>query len=215
MQYSEDFHRLRRQIARRRRDLLRGLNGRNLIYPVMGSAWFPSDREQALCETFIVLFVAELETYLESIVNAFLDSYQARLSASGLDQCGGATDYMDKLLQKRRAWSKNNNTNWKKVEEYFSFVGLNKSSFPDRLWDNIDVVVIHRGDIVHNSLGIRSISDPRITIESISSAMSALSIFDRDFVYWKKLAGAELARLLNTNLKFISGIGTIAPNLAD
>jgi hypothetical protein len=208
--HSEAFGRLRRQVARRRREFLRNQQGRTFTYPSAGTVWFPSHREQAHCEAFIVLFVAELETYWEAVVNAALDSFNKRFLASGLHDCGAAEAYVSKITQQRQQWQKNNNANWSRIESYFNFVGLNKSKFPDGLWDNVEAVVVQRGDIVHNSLGIRSTSDPRITLNHIENILLRLTIFDRDFVDWLRRADAELTRLQSVQSGFVAGMGTLS-----
>lgn len=207
--HSDAFRRLQRQVARRRRDFLRGPHGRNLIFPAPGTVWYPSPRENAQCEAFVVLFVAELETYWEAVVNEALDMYRSIFSASMLKDCEASTVYFDKIREKRDQWQKNNNANWKKIEHYFSFIGLNKSKFPNDLWDNVEAIVVQRGDIVHNSLGIRNVNDPRNVLGKVASVVGALALFDRDFVHWMKRAQSELSRLSEVHARFLPGIGCI------
>lgn len=208
--HSQNYYQLCRQVARRRRDLLRHQYGRNLIYPASGQAWIPTNRDAALCESFIVLFVAELETYLEYVVNAALDAYQDRFIASGLAECGAAKEYCSKIIERRKQWSKNNNANWARIEDFFIFVGLRKSLFPDGLWDDIDVIVTHRGDIAHNSGGVRIMTDPRITIGKIEKCFAKLKLFDRDYLVWICAWAADIERLKWLNVGFTPGLGSIS-----
>ena len=207
--FTSSFYRLRRQVARRRRDFLRGISGRDLIVPALGTAWFPSRREQALSEAFIVLFVAELETYLEFVVNDVLDLYEEHFRATSLPQCGAATLFIERIVEKRKSWAKNNNANWLRLEEYFRFIGLDKSFFPDGMWDHIETIVSQRGDIVHNSSGVRQMSDPRRSIHAIESCLVQLNMFDRDFLDWTERVRAEIVRLHFIETRFIPGIGSM------
>ena len=208
--YSTAFYQFRKEVAKKRRDFLRPATGVDLMFPPLGQAWFPSRREQALCDSFIVLFVAELETYLEYVVNTALDQYQKRFVVSGLQECAAGTEFVEKIVAKRVAWAKNNNANWSRIEEYFRFIGLTKAKFPANLWDHIEAVVSQRGDIVHNSLGVRNISDPRQTINHISKALRGIALFDRDFLDWQTRAEAERTRLANLELRFVPGLGSIS-----
>jgi hypothetical protein len=181
-----------------------------LIYPSIGTAWYPTHKVSALCDAFIVFFVAELESYWESIVNAALDSYQKRFQSSALKDCASAEAYVSKIVEMRKKFEKNNNANWTRIDNYFIFVGLKEGHFPDGLWDSIESVVSHRGEIVHNSLGLRRSIDPRLTISQIETALARLAIFDRDFVNWMGRANIELERLKSLNAEFVSGLGLIA-----
>lgn len=210
MRYSAPLYQLRRQIARRRRDLLRGECGRSLIYPQAGSAWFPSQRQSALCESFVVLFVAELETYWEYIVQAGLDAYQGRFLKSGLQKCKAGEGYIKAIQEKRKQFEKNNNANWTRIGHNFEFIGFKETMFPNAIWDHIDAIVKRRGDIVHNSGGIRVAVDPRSTIAHIEHVINMLGIFDRDFHLWLSNWRQDQARLSSSCLDFIPGLGSIA-----
>lgn len=208
-----DYYRLIRQVSRRRRDLLRAETGRDLIYPDINTAWIPSNREAALCDSFIVLFVAELETYLEFVVETALAAFEDRFRASGLQNCGASKDYCTKIIDKRKQWSKNNNANWSRLEEFFTFIGLKKSTFPDDMWDDIEVIVKHRGDVVHNSAGVRTLNDPRITISKVESCLKKIKLFDRDYYFWRKNWLCDIEKLRSSSFNFTPGIGTIGLSL--
>ncbi|WP_331297210.1 hypothetical protein [Methylobacterium hispanicum] len=206
--HSKAFLDFRRQIVIRRRDLLRHEPGK-FIFPPSGAVWTPTDREFALCEAFIVLFVAELETYLEYVINTSLDIFQQSFLNSGLADCSAGTSYIEKIVEKRRAWEKNNNTNWSRIGEYFVFVGMQKSKFPPNLWDDIEAIAKERGGIVHTSYGIRAVNDPRATFLRMERMTKSLQLFDKDFVDWTTRRSDELARLKQTENRFIPGIGSI------
>lgn len=199
-----------RQVARRRRDLLKDEH-RRLILPPPGVAWTPNDKEQSLSEAFIVFFIAELETYLEAVVSASLRMYQDSLIASGLAECTGATSYVDKIQDKTKRWQKNNNTSWGRTSEFWEFVGLDQSKFPVGLWDHINQITSDRGDIAHNSFGARIVKDPRLTMKSVGIVLSKLRLFDRDFKVWVEARDNELERFRSCPIVFIPGVGSIAP----
>jgi hypothetical protein len=209
MRHSSSYWRLKRQLAKRRRDLLRLPGTNSLLYPDLGTAWFPSDREQALCDAFIVFTVAELETYFEAVLGVALDFYQNGLHALGLAECAAGTGYVEKIVGQRQTLSKNNNANWSRIRPQFEFVGLTVSRFPPDMWDDIESIVSLRGDAVHNSLGVRTVQDPRLTIRSVQTALRKIGLFDRDFVNWSGRMQGETDRLKSSSLKFIPGLGTL------
>lgn len=204
---TQEFSILVKQISKLRRDLLKR-DGKVLL-PARGLDWTPSDKEQKLCEAFIVFFVAELETYLESVVERAIVVYRDGLLNSGLAECSGATSYIEAIEEKTRRWQKNNNTSWKKTAEFWEFVGFSQRVFPDGLWDNIDQITLDRGEIAHNSCGIRLLKDPRLTIQCSRDILRRLAIFDRDFVAWLAIRSIELDRFKRSSLTFIPGMGTI------
>jgi hypothetical protein len=206
---SHELHVLARQVAKRRRDLLRG-GGRLLMYPPLGQAWSPDDAQATMAEAFTVLFVAELETYFEWVVETALEVFELSLSASGAGECGGATPYVERIREKQQSLVKNNNANWSKVSHFFEFVGLKKSSFPNDFWDDVELIVRERGNIVHKSLGLRVVSDPRLVLAKVESTFRKLRLFDRDFVFWLSVRRSELTRLSNIHLKFQPGLGSLS-----
>lgn len=181
-----------------------------MIYPASGSSWFPSNREQSLADAFLVIFVAELETYFEAVIERALTQFHDRFIVSGLQDCGAATTYIEKIIEQRKALAKNNNANWSKIKPFFHFIGLNEIKFPPSMWDSIEVVVRQRGDIAHQSIGIRAKSDPRIIIDSATTAIKKIMLFDRDFLHWENRSREEYDRILSLQLKFIPGIGSIS-----
>ena len=209
MPNSRSFRSLSRQVAKRRRDLLRG-GGKSVFYPPIGQAWSPTDAQAAFSEAFIVLFVAELETYFEWVIEAALAVLEASLSASGATQCRGATSYIGKIVEKRQQLTKNNNANWSKIDHFFEFIGIDKSQFPRDFWDDVEIIVRDRGNIVHKSLGLRAVSDPRIVLQKVELAFRKLRIFDRDFAFWLAVRQRELERLRLIQLTFQPALGTIA-----
>ncbi len=207
--HSSAFIALTKQVAQRRRVFLRHPTGRALIYPPVGTIWDPSKLEMAKCEAFIVFFVAELETYWEHVVDTALGVYEKRLKASSLIDCKAGESFLQALNTKRDKWARNNNANWSRIEEHFLFIGLDESKFPTNLWDSIEDVVARRGEIVHNSLGVRSVTDPRLTLEKIAFIVARLAVFDRDFELWRECSEAELVRLSSVFLSFLPGAGSI------
>lgn len=208
--HTSQYHVLLRQVAKRRRDLLRS-GPSQLLFPPLGQNWTPSDRELALCDAFIVFFVAELETYFESVIDTSLNLFEDGFRASSFSDCGAASEFVGKIVAKRKQWARNNNTNWSRTSEYWDFVGLSKSKFPTNLWDYVEQVAKDRGDIAHNSLGVRVIIDPRLTFAAINNLMRDLAMFDRDFNIWQEAGDAELARLGSVYARFVPGLGMIAP----
>lgn len=207
--HSRQFHSLARQIAKRRRDLLRN-NTHSLFYPPAGTAWTPSDQEAAFYEAFIVLVVAELETYFEWVIEASLEMFEKSFLASGAGECGGASVFVEKIREKQRILAKNNNANWSRLSELFEFVGLRKDSFPGDFWDDVEHLVKERGGIAHKSLGLRAVSDPRQTLSKSEAVFRKLKLFDRDFQIWLAMRSAELARLQSLSFVFTPGLGTIS-----
>jgi hypothetical protein len=208
MSHSDAFLVLRRQVAKRHRDLLKAGPGQ-YIFPPPGTVWTPTDKEQALCEAFIVLFVAELETYFEWVVTAALDAYQMAFLASSLAKCSAGKLYVEKIQERRKNWTRNNNSNWSRIGDFFEFVGLESDSFPDNFWDKIESIAGERGGIVHQSGGVRSITDPRIVFEKIESVIRGIKIFDRDYMHWNHRQQIELTRLYSLNNLFVPGLGSV------
>jgi hypothetical protein len=205
---SDSYRALIWSVADRRRALLRDGGGR-IFYPAIGTPWTPTAREQALCESYIVLFVAELETYLEDVVQRALNAYMTGIQASMFAQCKASAKLFEATKSRSDSWKKNNNTNWSRIGEYFEFVGLPASCFPAGLWDDVQHVALERGGIVHKSIGVRTFTDPRIAIRHAESLLSKLRLFDRDASIWLDNMESEVLRMSAAPVRFIGGLGTI------
>jgi hypothetical protein len=209
MRHTDQFSRLVRQVAIRRSALLKS-SLRQDILPPAGSVWYPSQEELARTDAFVVFFIAELENYFEDVIESALNIYQEGIIASGLANCGAGPGYVQTILDKRKLLAKNNNTGWDRTSQYWTFVGLNKGVFPVNLWDDVDFVTSERGAIVHRSLGLRVITDPRLTVSRVRRIIRQLRLFDRDFFHWQSHRAIELARLNISQAKFLPGIGMIS-----
>lgn len=205
---TEAYKALTRGIARRRRVLIRSDTGR-MIAPPSGTVWFPSEREQAYCESYIVMVAAELEAYLEEVVGRALAAYMAGCQASFMSSCDAGSDFYNKVKKKADAWASNNNTRWDRVSNTIQFIGLKPNDFPCGMWDDIDAITVERGGIVHQGIGARVVNDPRPTLEAIDRMMARLRLFDRDFALWILSVEGEVARISTTQIRFTGGLGTI------
>lgn len=206
--HTESYVELVNRVALRRRALIRDPSGR-LLFPKAGTPWVPDGRSQAACESYIVLFVAELETYLERIVARALSAYMNGYQASFLSQCGAGAKFYETVRARNEDWKKNNNTNWSRISGTLEFVGLQKNKCPENMWDYIEVIAHERGGIVHNSVGARNVNDPRSTIATIDKLLVCIRDFDRDIALWVSRMEAEVARLHADQIRFTSGLGSI------
>jgi hypothetical protein len=188
-------------VAMRRLTLLRGRDGK-MIAPPRGTDWFPKPREQSLCESYVALVAAEIESYLEAIAMRALDAHMNGQTASFMAQCGGSEEFCARVAAKQRKWANNHNTSWAKVGDTFEFIGLPQKVFPVGLWDEIDAITHERGGIVHEGVGLRQLADPREGLERIDRFIVALKTFDTAYEAWISAFEAEVARLRTTRLAF-------------
>lgn len=198
---SAAFKTLIKGVAMRRLTLLRGRDGK-LVVPPRGTAWFPKPRERSLCESYVVLVAAEIESYLEAIATRALDAHLNGMTASFMAECGASQDYCNKIAVKTKKWSGNNNTSWAKVGDTFEFIGLPQKVFPVGLWDEIDAITLERGSIVHEGAGLRQVADPREVLERIARFMVSVGIFDQAYESWISAIEAEVTRMKSNSMAF-------------
>lgn len=203
MPQTKQFRLFVRGVAQRRFALLKD-RGR-IFLPRVGDDWLPTNREKALCDSYVVFFVAELETYLEGIVDRILALYASGMQASVFSVARPAADYVKTVSDKRAAWSKNNNTNWSRIEDYIKFIGFGQADFPEGLWDHIEFVAKQRGGLVHQSVGAQTFTDPRITIDRCKIILNKIKEFDNDVSFWIANFEGEVRRLSANPLRFQSG----------
>ena len=185
----------------RRLTLLRGRDGK-LVVPPRGTAWFPRPRERSLCESYVALVVAEIESYLEAIATRALDAHLNGMTASFMAECGASQDYCSKVAAKTKKWSGNNNTSWAKVGDTFDFIGLPQKVFPVGLWDEIDAITLERGSIVHEGVGLRQVADPREILERIERFMTLVRKFDEVYEIWISSLETEIDRMKSSSIAF-------------
>lgn len=178
----------------RRKTLLRGPSYK-MIAPASGTVWFPNPRERSLCESFIVMVAAEIETYLEAIVMRALDAYMAGQTEGFTSRCTATSEFCAKVMTKKNKWANNHNTSWARVSDTFEFIGLPQSVFPAGLWDEIDAITHERGSIVHQSVGLRQITDPRGMFARIDRFVASLKTFDQAYQKWISAVETEVVRL--------------------
>lgn len=203
MKNTAAFHGFMRGLAERRSALLKVEAGTILIYPPIGSIWEASKADIARCDAFILFFVAELEHYLEWILDSAAQSFEEIYRIYFLRHCNAGTDYIEKLVLKRKEIQRNNNANWKKISHFFEFFGMSKEQhFPSDYWDDIESVVSHRGHIAHNGARIRSENDRRDVIRKIELTIKRTKFFDEQFSKWKTIIDNEKSRLSSISLNF-------------
>lgn len=198
---STAFNALIKGVAMRRLTLLRGRDGK-LVAPPRWTAWFPKPRERSLCESYVALVAAEIESYLEAIATRALDAHLNGMTASFMAECGASQDYCAKVAAKTKKWSGNNNTSWAKVGDTFEFIGLPQKLFPIGLWDEIDAITLERGSIVHEGVGLRQVADPREVLERIERFMTSVRTFDAAYESWISTVEAEIARMRSSPIVF-------------
>lgn len=197
------YHIYVRGISSRRRSFLMRDGTRELIYPSRGSIWEPKKAEEAMCDAFILFAVAELETYFEGVLQESFDVYESMLRGSVLKNYGAVSDFGDKIRKKKEELTKNNNANWKKISHLFDFVGFKKEvHFPADFWDDVDVVVKHRGDLAHNGTSLRIVEDRRNVIFHVEKVTRKIRLFDIQFHAWVNLMKLEVARIGGLSLRF-------------
>ncbi|WP_282027001.1 hypothetical protein [Limimaricola cinnabarinus] len=201
--HTSHYHSYMRGIASRRKTFLLRDGGRDLIYPARGEIWEPSDAHAAMCDAFILFAVSELEAYFEGILRDGIDVYERMLLGSVLKKCGAIKDFGEKFTKKKSELSKNNNANWIRISHFFDFVGFAKEvHFPADFWDDVDVVVKHRGDVAHNGVSLKIVEDRRNIILRIEEVTRKIRSFDVQFQAWIISMQSEVTRLGSFSLSF-------------
>jgi hypothetical protein len=200
---SEHFRKFIRGIAKRRRVFLIKENSRELIYPVSGTVWEPTNSENSKCDAFIFFTVAELEEYFEGILGDAMTAYRTLFLEYVLRNCSASKDFIEHMNKKQQELSRNNNANWARISHLFEFIGLSRESkFPAAFWDDVDSIVKHRGDVAHNGNSIQISEDRRNIIAKIENTLNRLQIFDRAFHEWTNNMNEEILRVQELQLEF-------------
>lgn len=182
-------------ISKRRQALLRNENG-EYFFPRLGTEWNPDFIEKTKCDAFILFFVAELENYLEEIIEECIKIYRDAYKKYFLKNCQAGNDYIKSLNRKLEDVKKNHNANWGRVEHLFSFIGMKKEEhFPENYWDKIEDVVKHRGEIAHKGMYLRKETDRRILIEKIDKIEDDTNEFDKRIFSWINSIKNEIERI--------------------
>lgn len=202
-QQTKPFVTLLRGVAERRSTLLRVGSGKKLIYPPLGEIWNPTARETALCDAFILFFVAELESYFEGALDLCADAYLDIYASYFLKDCRAGNEYIGSINKKKNEISRNNNANWDKIAQHFEFFGMHKEThFPVDYWENIESIVSHRGHLAHNGARIKVAEDRRQIVQKIELTIKRTRHFDSHLFSWLSAIQVEKERLLISSLRF-------------
>ncbi|MBC07392.1 MAG: hypothetical protein CMO10_13990 [Thalassospira sp.] len=156
-----------------------------------------------MCDAFILFTVSELEAYLEGILRDSIELYENMAHESILKKCGAFSDFGEKFNKKKEALTKNNNANWSRISHFFTFIGLSRDAhFPQDFWDDVEIIVKHRGDLAHNGVSMKIIEDRRNVIQKAEEVIRKVRIFDLSLHAWILSMRSEVARLGGLSLKF-------------
>ncbi|MCX2562996.1 hypothetical protein [Acetobacter thailandicus] len=191
-------------ISERKRALIFKDGEDDYFFPPLGNEWDADFVENTKCDAFILFFVAELENYFESIIEAFMKRYEGTFKGYFLKNCSAGEGYILAIQSKIRDISKNHNTNWQKISPLFSFIGMSKERhFPQDYWDEVDNIVSHRGHVAHNGMHLRVETDRRIFISQIKTIIDKTNQFDKKVFEWLSSVDIEMERLSAlSNLSF-------------
>lgn len=203
MKHTNAFHVLMRGLAERRKALILKGGGRSLIYPQVGKQWDASSREIALCDAFILFFVAEMEGYFEAVLEKASELYEECYKIYFLKNCRAGDKFVEMIQSKRKDIQKNNNANWGRISHLFEFFGMGKEShFPTEYWNDMESVVSHRGHLAHNGARIKVEEDRRAIMKKIEITISRTRHFDEYFSIWSLAVEKEMDRISKIELKF-------------
>lgn len=125
---TESYDKFYHGTSERRKDLnLCRRNENRYLFPPHGTPWDPSSAEETIHDAFILFFVAELESYLESIIEIFLEKYDVVYKTYFLRHCQAGEKYIDNVSKKISSLKSSHGIGWKTLGNLLSFVGIKKA----------------------------------------------------------------------------------------